>query len=133
METCALDCKGEAMTPERLKSGKGWDYRHQLPPRTTHGMRKSLTYAAWGAMKQRCTNKKLACYPKYGGRGITVCERWMHSFENFLADVGEKPAKGYSLERVDNNKGYEPGNVIWATIKQQARNKRGLRMVQFAG
>jgi hypothetical protein len=74
-------------------------------------------------MNGRCTNPNNPRYEYYGGRGIAVCDRWRGSFENFLADVGERPP-GLTLERIDNNKGYEPGNVKWASWAEQALNKR---------
>jgi hypothetical protein len=73
-------------------------------------------------MKARCTNPKAASYSRYGARGISVCERWLHSFENFLEDMGERPGKGYSIERLNNDKGYCPENCKWATTAEQARN-----------
>lgn len=84
------------------------------------------TYRAWRAMKYRCYVETCSFYPLYGGRGITVCDRWLESFENFLADMGERPKepKGLSLDRIDNDGDYEPGNCRWATAKQQARNRR---------
>jgi hypothetical protein len=89
----------------------------------SHGQSNTRMYWAWGAMIERCHKPTYSTYPRYGGRGITVCDRWRESFENFLADMGPRP-KGMTLERVDNNKGYGPDNCIWATYKQQASNTR---------
>lgn len=83
-------------------------------------------YRVWQTMVQRCTKPKALGFANYGGRGITVCERWM-TFENFLADMGERP-KGMTLERRDNDGNYEPGNVRWATMKEQAHNTRTTRL-----
>ena len=80
------------------------------------------TYRSWCDMIQRCTNPRRDNYERYGGRGITVCERWM-TFANFLADMGERP-DGTSIDRIDNYRGYEPGNCRWATAIEQAQNKR---------
>jgi hypothetical protein len=86
------------------------------------GRQGTSTYYIWGAMIQRCTNPRNRDYPSYGARGITVCDRW-HKFENFLADMGERP-DGLSLDRIDNDGNYEPGNCHWATPVQQANNRR---------
>ena len=82
-------------------------------------------------MKHRCFNSRNRKYAIYGGRGITVCERWL-TYENFLADMGEPPP-GMSIDRIDNDKGYEPGNCRWATKETQRRNQRRCRRVTFDG
>ena len=88
-----------------------------------HGHTKSPTYGTWKAMRQRCSNKNVRCWDRYGGRGITVCERWANSFSNFLADMGEKPT-GKTLDRKDNSLGYFKENCKWSTCGEQARNRR---------
>jgi hypothetical protein len=75
-------------------------------------------------MRQRCYNSRNLKFAQYGARGIRVCERWLHSFENFLADVGLKPSPELSLDRINNDGNYEPDNVRWHSAKQQANNRR---------
>jgi hypothetical protein len=93
-----------------------------------HGMSFTPEYKAWCNMKNRCLNPKLPIYKYYGGRGIKVCDRWMNSFENFLADMGKKPSLELTIDRVDNNGNYEPGNCRWATMKEQSFNKRTTKL-----
>jgi len=94
----------------------------------------SPEYRAWIAMIQRCTNAKLAGFHNYGGRGIKVCANWQKSFAAFLVDVGQRPSEQHSLDRYPDNDGhYEPGNVRWATRKEQAHNSRKVRCVTVDG
>lgn len=91
--------------------------------RSTHNMSKSKTYNSWDSAKQRCTNPNNGRYHDYGGRGIKMCDRWINSFENFLADMGEKP-EGKSIDRINCDGDYEPLNCRWATNKEQSNNLR---------
>lgn len=84
-------------------------------------------------MLGRCTNPNNRDFVLYGGRGIRVCARWSASFESFLADMGERPTKRHSIDRIDNNGDYEPGNCRWATPLEQNRNRRNTRLVTFKG
>lgn len=103
---------------------------------TTHGHSprgySSSEYNTWHSMLQRCTNPKVPRFHRYGGRGITVCERWF-SFENFLADMGAKPFPKATIERKDNNGNYEPSNCIWASDAVQRRNHSLTRKITHNG
>lgn len=135
---CACDCGASSEVPSgNLLGGHttscGCVKRSNLGERTrTHGMRQSTTYAVWCGMKQRCFVVHSTYYHRYGGRGITVCDRWRDSFEAFLADVGERPP-GLSLDRINNDGNYEPGNVRWATRSEQNRNTSANRWVAALG
>lgn len=97
----------------------------------THGWSSRSQYRAWLTMRSRCTNPKNADYKRYGGRGIKVCDRWQ-VFENFLADMGECPV-GLTLDRIETNGNYEPGNCRWATNHDQHRNKSSNVNLTFNG
>lgn len=89
----------------------------------THSMTGTPTYRSWQHMKDRCLNPKNNRFQIYGARGVSICERWKTSFENFLADMGERPI-GKSLDRINPFGNYEPNNCRWATPKEQANNRR---------
>lgn len=104
---------------------------------TIHGFstreRVASEYKSWAGIKDRCTNPKRKDYPRYGGRGVRVCDRWLHSFENFIADMGEKPSSRHSIERLNNDGDYEPRNCVWATSIEQQNNKRTSRFITSGG
>lgn len=89
-------------------------------------------YRAWKQMRGRCNNPNIPVYSYYGGRGITVCARW-DSFENFFSDMGEKPNSDFTLNRIDNDKGYSPDNCEWATLKEQTRNRSNTIFIERMG
>lgn len=97
-----------------------------------HGLINTKEYRAWGHMKSRCMNPLDKAYRYYGARGISVCERWL-SFQNFFSDMGMSPSADHSIDRIDNNGNYCPGNCRWATIKEQRRNKRDNRVIDING
>lgn len=88
-----------------------------------HGMERSREYSAWLNMKQRCLNPNNKRYIDYGGRGITICDKWLNSFSNFYKDMGKRPL-AMTLDRINNDGNYEPGNCRWATTRQQNFNQR---------
>lgn len=101
--------------------------------RITHGQTKTREYRIWQGMLQRCTNPNCEEYPIYGGRGIIVCPAWSESFEAFISHMGLRPSPRHSIERLDTNGNYEPGNCRWATPKEQSNNRRDTHYVVFKG
>lgn len=99
---------------------------------TKHGMSNSREYRSWSAMLERCGSPKCDSYENYGGRGITVCERW-RSFENFYADMGPRPSAKHSIDRINNDGHYEPSNCRWATRAEQNNNMRTCRPLEWRG
>jgi hypothetical protein len=100
---------------------------------TIHGGSNTSEFSTWGLIKYRCNNKNSPDWKDYGGRGITVCSRWLNSFENFLEDMGNKPSKKHSIDRIDNNGNYDPSNCRWSTIIEQANNKRNNIFIKYNG
>ncbi len=98
----------------------------------THGMSNSKVWKAWKMMRQRCANPNNKNYSDYGGRGIKVCDRW-NSFDAFLADMGEPPTPDHTLDRINTNGDYEPGNCRWSTMKEQCNNRRSNRVIVYLG
>lgn len=121
---CQCDCGGTAIVRiDHLRNGHtrscGCLYEK-------HGMRHTKTYKSWYNMLQRCSNSKINRWHIYGGRGIKVCERWQ-DFRNFFADMGERP-EDHSLDRINVEGNYEPGNCRWATQKEQQNNRRNNKL-----
>ncbi len=109
--------------------------KHRMPP-VTHGLLRNRTrpreYSIWAGAKNRCFNSKCGDYSNYGGRGITMCDKWKNDFVEFLNDMGPAPAK-HSLDRIDNDKGYEPGNCRWANQQTQSGNMRRNHIITANG
>ena len=138
---CRCDC-GNITSVKRsnLRNGRikscGCYRDSQLAARSlVHGHAKkgkrTPTHLAWGAMINRCCAPNSKAWPDYGGRGIKVCDEWRYDFARFLADMGEKPGKEYSLERKNNDGDYCSENCVWATAKEQSRNKRSNHLITY--
>lgn len=100
---------------------------------TTGNPSKHPLYQTWDGIKKRCYHKKATGYKNYGGRGIKMCDSWKQSFWNFASDMGEKPSKNHTIERLDNNRDYSKENCIWASSKQQAENRRNNIYIDYSG
>jgi hypothetical protein len=133
------DCGGEAVVRGgRLRNGRqrscGCDGRERVSAASrTHGRTSDSIFTIWSGMRQRTRNPNSGGYENYGGRGVTMCDRWFDSFEAFLSDMGERPSELHSIERIKNDRGYAPGNCRWATGKEQCRNRRNNHIVIYRG
>ena len=133
---CKCDCGKEISTQTHCLRRKKFPtkscgcYKNDLviARNYKHGYSGTSEYNIWCTMKERCFNPKYADYPDYGGRGITVCDRWKNSFEYFLEDMGLKP-DGKSLDRLNNNGNYEKSNCRWASSNEQALNRRPKKQI----
>lgn len=129
------DCGGERIALQKtFANGKmrscGCDDMHS---NVKHRLSKTPEYRAWINMKTRCSSDSAPYFEYYGGRGITVCDRWLSSFEKFYSDMGKRPGSAHSVDRIDVNGNYEPDNCRWATGSEQSRNQRRNHIVEFGG
>ncbi|MCU7372815.1 hypothetical protein PEC18_18615 [Paucibacter sp. O1-1] len=122
----------------QVRSGRIWTCKVCSAQRSrqasvTHGLSTSPEYSVWESMNTRCHNKRATAFADYGGRGITVCQRWRESFAAFISDMGARPTSEHTIERLDVNGNYEPNNCCWITAEKQALNKRSNRLVTIDG
>jgi hypothetical protein len=140
---CTCDCgKEKLIAGSRLRNGSARScgcMRFEFiaianeKHRGKRGKTKTSEYRSWASMRDRCLTKTCNGYHNYGGRGISICDRWLHSFENFLEDMGPKPASDYEIDRIDVNGNYEPTNCRWLSRKDNQRNKRNSKLIEFNG
>jgi hypothetical protein len=135
---CLCDCGNSyigyasRIRTEKIKQCKICSIEQLRESKKTHGMKYSSEYSSWVSIKDRCLNPKSKDYHRYGAKGISICSEWANSFEEFFKHIGKKQ-KGQSVDRIDNTKGYESGNVRWATNSQQQRNKSNSIWVVWNG
>lgn len=135
---CLCNCGQEKLIPSNQLIGGGTISCgcFNREKSTTHGHYKgyveSITHISWHHMIDRCQNNRHPAYRRYGGRGIKVCKRWK-KFEYFLKDMGERPTKDHSIDRINNNKGYSKTNCQWSTYAEQSRNKNNNRLATYRG
>jgi hypothetical protein len=135
---CVCDCGAiKVASTEALRRGRTGScgcFSSRAPRHhATVGRKKTPEYGIWAAIVQRCTNPSSYNFSYYGGRGIQMCDRWRDSFEAFLQDMGPKPTRLHTIDRLDTNGNYEPGNCRWATRAEQNRNTRRTRLYEING
>lgn len=137
---CGCDCgQYRVVRPGNLKKPSGTKScgclgRENAASRfRTHGLSDRPEYMVWSHMKRRCSDSRLREYPRYGGRGIKVCPRWLESFDNFFADMGPRPEGGYEIDRIDNDGNYEPSNCQWLIKAENTKKTRRTIYVDFHG
>lgn len=136
---CQCDCGGTTVVRgNTLRNGDvvscGCYHKERASQaNTTHGLSDTPEHETWMKIIQRCTNPNVERFPHYGGRGITVCDRWKDSFPSFIADMGPRPSDEHSIERNDVNGNYEPNNCRWATDAEQARNRTNNKILEYQG
>lgn len=132
---CVCECGSEHFVRgTSLRTGNvrscGCLYRDAI---TAHGWCRTPTWRCWAAMKSRCYTTSNREFARYGGHGITVCDRWRADFLHFLEDMGERPSLQHTVDRIDGTGGYEPGNCRWATRREQGNNRRTNRLYEHEG
>lgn len=116
--------RGDSLKAGDTKSCGCFRKEFLVATKTSHGMSDTPEYRAWSALKNRCSNPNDKGFINYGGRGISICDRWINSFANFYADMGNRPSANHSIDRIDNDDHYYPENCKWSTRTQQIRNRR---------
>jgi len=136
---CVCECGNSVtvqlnnLTSGNTKSCGCWNNEVRTKRLTKHGLYGTPEYLTYHAMKARCLNQNEKCFKHYGGRGITICDSWLESFDNFLNDMGNRPSLNHSIDRIDNDGDYTPKNCRWVVVKVQANNKRNNRLLTANG
>lgn len=132
-EECGRPQKSRGFCNRHYESRRLRGLFADIAPFENHGMRKTREYTTWCHIKARCFNPLCKQFPQYGGRGITVHGKWADSFAAFYDYMGDSPSPSHSIDRIDGNGNYEPGNVRWATPRQQANNRHNVEKIAFKG
>lgn len=132
--TCGMETNSHASAlGRRTRSCGCLGAENRRASLTTHHQSATSEYLIWRGIKSRCLNPHVSSYPSYGGSGITICKEWSESFQSFYACVGPRPSPQLTIDRIDNSRGYEPGNVRWATRLQQVNNRNCSKNVTVDG